>query len=169
MCSFYDLYFLNKHYRQGRDPQLVEFLGPQVDPQFDALLDSLGRIATKNAKPVIDSIMRWRKSQQEAVQEEIVQHQLSHRSAALQRPNDVIKRLNERKDVAAIYIMCRALVAVVQTLPKDALKEQVGLSLEEMTFDQFRKPDLKLLGVCSNHRNNAELFATLLGKLSNLR
>ena len=137
--------------------------------QFDALLQSLGRIATKNAKPVIDSIMRWRKSQQENVSDEIIQHQLRRGAVSMQRHSDVVKCLNERKDIAAIYIMCRALIAVVQMLPKDALKEPTGLSLEEMTFDQFRKPNLKLLGACGNHRNNAELFAILLGKLSNLR
>lgn len=54
-------------------------------------------------------------------------------------------------------------------LPKDGLKEPVGMSLEEMVFDQFRRPDLKLLATCSNHRHNADLFAKLLGKLANLR
>jgi hypothetical protein len=148
----------------------VEFFGPGRDAQFDALLQSLARIATKNAKPVIDSILRWRKSQQESVSEEIIQHQLRRWGAvSMQRHSEIVRTLNERKDITAIYIMCRALIAVVQILPKDALKEPAGLNLEEMTFDQFRRPDLKLLGVCGNHRSNAELFAMLLGKLSNLR
>ena len=36
-------------------------------------------------------------------------------------------------------------------------------------FEQFRKPDLKLLAQSANHRCNAELFAKLLGLLANVR
>lgn len=77
--------------------------------------------------------------------------------------------LNERKSLASIYIMCRALIAVMQPLSKDALGEQMGYKLEETMFEQFRKPDLKLLAQSANHRTNAELYATLLGHLANTR
>jgi hypothetical protein len=41
--------------------------------------------------------------------------------------------------------------------------------LEETTFEQFKKPDLKLLAQSANHRLNAELHATMLGHLANVR
>jgi hypothetical protein len=37
--------------------------GPDVDPTFESILDSLARIAQKQPKPVVDCIMRWRKSE----------------------------------------------------------------------------------------------------------
>jgi Cell morphogenesis N-terminal len=65
--------------------------------------------------------------------------------------------------------MCRALIVVMQSLSKDALGESIGFNLEETTFEQFRRPDLKLLSQSSNHRTNAELYANLLGYLANSR
>lgn len=85
------------------------------------------------------------------------------------RPHDIPGLLNERKSLAAIYVMCRALIAVLQTISKDALGETTGYVLEELTFEQFRKPDLKLLSQSANHRTNAELYASLLGHISNVR
>jgi hypothetical protein len=85
------------------------------------------------------------------------------------RMHDVPGLLNERKSLASIYIMCRALIAVLQSISKDALGEAMGYSLEDTTFEQFRQPDLKLLSQSANHRINAELYATLLGHLANIR
>lgn len=45
----------------GRCPILSDFFGPTLDPQFDDLLQSLGKIAQKRAKNVVDTITRWRR------------------------------------------------------------------------------------------------------------
>lgn len=42
-------------------------MGPAVDPKFDDTLISLGQIAQKHTKPVVDSIMCWWRSQLENV------------------------------------------------------------------------------------------------------
>lgn len=42
---------------------LPDALGPGVDAEFDTILDSLGRVALKQAKLVIEAITRWRRSQ----------------------------------------------------------------------------------------------------------
>lgn len=154
-----------------REPSLPEYMGPGVDIKFDELLNSLGRIGQRHAKPVLESIMRWRRSQNDGLGPEyprshIVQSPQTNRGV---RFPDVPAILNERKSLAAIYIMCRALIAVVQSLPKDALCDQTGFNLEETMFEQFRKPDLKLLAQSANHRCNAELYAKLLGLLANVR
>ncbi|KAJ7599265.1 cell morphogenesis N-terminal-domain-containing protein [Mycena floridula] len=153
------------------DPQLADFMGQGVDPKFDEILDSLGQIAQKHAKPVVDSIMRWRRSQLENVGSDIIRYHMGQSPGPNRtvRPPDVPGLLNERKSLASIYIMCRALIAVLRTLGKDALGEKVGHALEKTTFEQFKKPDLKLLLQSSNHRTNADLYATLLGYLANVR
>lgn len=148
-------------------------MGPGVDSKFDDLLQSLSKIAQKHTKPVVDSVMRWRRSQNELVPEDIIrlhttQSPVSHRSG-ISRVPDAPLILNERKSLASIYIMCRSLISVLQSIGKDALGEAMGYSLEETTFEQFRKPDLKLLMQSANHRSNAELYATLLGHIANVR
>lgn len=140
-------------------------MGVGVDTKFDETLHSLGIIAQKHAKKVIDSIMRWRRSQLESVGSELVRAHLETRT----RPHEIPNLLNERKSLAAIYIMCRALIAVLQLLSKDALGDTLGHSLEETTFDQFRRADRKLQTLSANHRINSELYATLLGHLANVR
>lgn len=154
-----------------REPSLPEYMGPGVDIKFDELLNSLGRIGQRHAKPVLESIMRWRRSQNDAAGPEysrnlVVQSPHTNRSGRFPDPSSI---LSERKSLAAIYIMCRALIAVVQSLSRDALSDQTGFNLEETMFEQFRKPDLKLLAQSANHRCNAELYAKLLGLLANVR
>ena len=138
-------------------------LSPDVDPKFDEILLSLGKIAQKHAKPVVDSIMRWRRSQNDYLSPDVLRlHPSGPRSL-------VPLVLNERKSLAAIYIMCHALITILRVVSKDALGEALGYSLEETTFEQFRNPDLKLLAQSANHRSNAELFASLLGHIANIR
>jgi len=156
---------------QDQDPLLPDLIGPGVDPKFDEFLQSLGKIAQKYTKPVVDSIMRWRRSQNETVGVDIIRHHASQ-SPGFQRnlrTYDIPGILNERKSLASIYIMCRALIAILQSISKDALGEVLGYSLEETTFEQFKKPDLKLLAQSANHRTNAELYAKLLGLIANVR
>jgi Cell morphogenesis N-terminal len=154
-----------------RDPPLPQTMGPGVDPNFEDILNSLGRVAEKHAKQVLDSIMRWRRSQNESVSSDVARRHMTQSPGTSRgvRVQDAHSLLTERKSLAAIYIMCRALISVVQSLPKDALGETTGYSLEETMFDQFKKPDLKLLAQSANHRYNAELYAKLLGLLANVR
>jgi len=156
---------------QEQDPLLSEFMGPSVDVKFDELLDSLGKIAQKNTKPVVESIMRWRRSQNDSLATDFSRQHVAQ-SSPLQRnlrAHEIYNILCERKSLASIYIMCRALIAILQSISKDALGEPMGYSLEETTFEQFRRPDLKLLAQSANHRTNAELYATLLGLIANVR
>ena len=44
------------------EPPILELLAEGVDPQFDNMIASLGYIAKREAKPVMDSVMYWRKS-----------------------------------------------------------------------------------------------------------
>jgi hypothetical protein len=40
-------------------------MGPGVDPDFDQLVSALGHIARQKPKPLIDTIMHWRKHKSE--------------------------------------------------------------------------------------------------------
>jgi hypothetical protein len=129
--------------------------------------------------------MRWRKSQNDGISTEILREHIMRsstpsrnghqRQASNVRPQavDPSAALHHRKVLASIYIMCRALICIVQAVStggaKDGLSETTGFMLEETTFEQFRKPDLRLLSASANHRTNAELYAKLLGDLAEVR
>ena len=156
---------------QDRDLQLEDYMGPGVDEKFEDILSSLGKIAQRHAKPVVDSIMRWRKSQSDPAAPDLLRHhhaQTPSVTRAVRMP-DVNQTLNERKWLASVYIMCRALIAVTGSISKDGLPEAVGRNLEELTFEQFKRYDLKFSMQSANYRSIAELHAMLLGQLSDIR
>lgn len=43
-----------------------EVCGPGADPKFDQLISALGHIARQKPKPLIDTIMLWRKEKGDA-------------------------------------------------------------------------------------------------------
>lgn len=48
------------------EPSIVDIIGEGVDPEFDNVIESLGHVAKKKPKPVIDAMMFWRKTKSEA-------------------------------------------------------------------------------------------------------
>lgn len=158
-------------YGMDDEPELPDLMGPQVDPKFEAILKSLGQIAQKHAKPVVNSVLRWRHSQSDSISNDIMRPHLlqSPQSIRTGKGVDIRTVLVERKTLTSIYLMCRALIAVMQSISKDALGPSLGAQLEEITFEPFRNPDLKLLAQSMNHRHNAELYAVLLGAVANIR
>lgn len=144
-------------------------MGPGVDPTFDALLQSLGKIAQKHAKYVVEAVMRWRKGQTEQGDSDF--HSLYPDSAKTRttRSHDTEALITERRSLASIYIMCRALAVITQSLAKDSLSDSAGNELEATIFERLREPDVKLLTSSANHRLNAELYAVLLGNLADIR
>ncbi|KAF2459229.1 cell morphogenesis protein-like protein [Lineolata rhizophorae] len=48
------------------EPRVELICGPGVDPAFDQLISALGHIARQKPKPLIDTLMFWRKSKSEA-------------------------------------------------------------------------------------------------------
>lgn len=125
-------------WRQDRgEPPLADFMGPGIDPKFDDILATLGRIGQKNAKPVVDSIMRWRRTQHEPVSMDILRFHIGQSPSAAStrhnnggiRSHDAPLILNERKSLGSIYIMCRALIAVMQSLSAGSSGSGGGMGL----------------------------------------
>jgi hypothetical protein len=51
------------------EPQIEQICGLGVDPTFDQLISALGHIASQKPKPLIDSMMLWRKTKSDAASE----------------------------------------------------------------------------------------------------
>jgi len=51
---------------RGLEPRVESICGPRVDAAFDQLITALGHIARQKPKPLIDTLMLWRKGKSEA-------------------------------------------------------------------------------------------------------
>ncbi|KAI6037641.1 cell morphogenesis N-terminal-domain-containing protein [Pisolithus marmoratus] len=133
------------------DPALTDYFAPSVDPQFDDLLRSLAKIGQRHAKNVVDAIMRWRRG---------------IGGLPSGGPSSAQSRMAEPKSFASVYVMCRALISVLSSLPPQALGDALGYSLEETIFEQFKSP---VATASANYRSCTELYATVLGCLARIR
>ncbi|KAG8827735.1 Cell morphogenesis protein PAG1 [Serendipita sp. 401] len=154
------------------EPSLPQYLGPDVDKSFDGLLHSLGRIAQRHTNYVIDCIIRWRRMQNDRVPlDSVGSYQPVTAPGRSITGTEAARILGERKALASIYITCRALIVVLESIHtlKNPLDETMGGLLEETVFEQFHRPDLKLLAQSANAQAVSDLYAVLLGHLSHFR
>ncbi|KAK9472091.1 cell morphogenesis N-terminal-domain-containing protein [Dipodascopsis tothii] len=168
----------------GQEPHIVAVLAHGVDPAFDKILSSLGYIARQKPRPVIDSVMFWRKSKSEAATNAVTA--LSHSSSryrSSRRQADSAETYSEqavtaakesavqaeRKSLISIYILCRVLIEVVKQTTVETLGEEMGDKLEEIVFRQIKTADYTLVSTSSTRAANWNLFAELLGEMSNIR
>ncbi|KAG5355990.1 Cell polarity protein [Yarrowia sp. B02] len=173
------------------DPNITDILGEGADPAFDKIIVSLGYIARREPKPVIDSVMFWRKSKSEVAvnsaaaahtaaasasvghsrqnsrasdmgsgfgSAQLQEHASSAREAAL---------VADKKSLISIYILCRVLIEVVKQTDTDSLGEDLRDKLEEIVFKQLRTTDPAVLATSHVRHANWNLFAQLLGQMSN--
>ncbi|RCK67734.1 Cell morphogenesis protein PAG1 [Candida viswanathii] len=52
-------------YPLNEEPPILDLIAEGIDPEFDKIVSALGYIARRKPKPVIDSVMFWRKSKSE--------------------------------------------------------------------------------------------------------
>ncbi|KAI8332293.1 cell morphogenesis N-terminal-domain-containing protein [Chlamydoabsidia padenii] len=149
------------------DLDLRVSLGEDSDPAFDKLIQSLAKLATTQQKPVIDAVMRWRKAKIEPLDPALVKR--ISEAAPLSRARDVQSILKERQSLASVYILCRTLIAIVQRFTPDALPDEQGENLEEIVFNQLKKADPEIIKRSRNRTASMDLFAGLIGELSNIR
>ncbi|KAH6668642.1 cell morphogenesis N-terminal-domain-containing protein [Plectosphaerella plurivora] len=72
------------------EPPVEQICGPGVDPNFDQIIAALGHIARARPKPLIDSMMLWRKSKSDAANTARAQLQMQSKTSApgpIQRRN----------------------------------------------------------------------------------
>lgn len=63
-----------------------------------------------------------------------------------------VDKLNERKNLSSIYLLCRALTAVAEVVNTDLLANEFGAKLEEVVYNTIRKcnPFVSLLPLPSS-------------------
>jgi hypothetical protein len=200
-------------YPLSTEPPSVDLLAEGVDPDFDKIIASLGYISRNNPKPVIDSVMFWRKSKSEVASmaanaaEKAIQGLKEHKEASNFRKHahssSSVSRFShrrntssksniqtdsksayleaqvqssretaiqgDRKSLISIYILCRVLIEVVKQVTFDASGDDLGDKLEEIVFSQLRSTDPILISSSIIRSANWNLFAELLGYMSEKR
>lgn len=171
-------------YSSEMEPPIREILGQGVDPVFDRAISLLGDTARRNPKPVIDTVMFWRKTKSEAAVQAsaTLNHSLTaHRRTGSRadfvdlNTNNQIEMLRneeieaERKCLISIFILCRVLKEIVTKTPLEILGEDLSSKLEEIVFKQLRATDPSIFSNSTIRAANWELFAELLGKMSSSR
>lgn len=162
-----------------REPDIERICGAGVDPAFDKLIGSLGYIARHKPKPVIDSLMIWRKSKSDAAafsrgtgQDTPRGHQMLPRRNTEPVPMDgntprESSLVADRRTTVAIYILCRVLIEVIGQTTLDRVTEDMQ-RLEEIIFNQLRSADPDVLATSPLRHANWTLFSQLLGVMSSI-
>ncbi|KAH6635292.1 cell morphogenesis N-terminal-domain-containing protein [Chaetomium sp. MPI-SDFR-AT-0129] len=179
------------------EPQVELICGPGVDPGFDQLIVALGHIAKQKPKPLIDSMMLWRKSKSDAANEARTQLQQSRiypPPGPLQRRNTepnqpgvpggppdssgggqmslVAKQeyvaQAERRSTVSIYVLCRVLLEVMAQSTLASITPEMEDKLENIIFGQLKISETEQLMISPLKLSNWNLFAQLMGVMSEL-
>ncbi|KAJ4158196.1 uncharacterized protein LMH87_008731 [Akanthomyces muscarius] len=175
------------------EPNVDQICGPGVDPAFDQLIVALGHIASPKPKALIDSMMLWRKSKSDAANDarsKLQQLRNNTPGTPLMRRNteptgispadnafptgvslgatqeDVAKQ--ERRSTVSIYILCRVLVEVICQSSLASITPEMEDKLESIIFGQLKQADPEQLAISPLKMANWNLFAQLLGYMSEI-
>ncbi|CEP12609.1 hypothetical protein [Parasitella parasitica] len=149
------------------DVDLKRILGQGSDESFDKLIYSLSLLAATQQSGVIDAVMRWRKVKVEPLDPMLVKRVSD--SAPLSRSREIQSVLKERQSLASVFILCRALIEIIKRLTPGSLPDDLGENLEEIVFNQLKKADPDAIKRSKNRTASMDLFAELIGELSNIR
>ena len=170
-----------------------QLCGPGVDPTFDQLISALGHIARQKPKPLIDSLMFWRKAKGEAAS--AAKQQLNQqKSIALPRrntepsQNDVASSnlhletdiaaaaltgppteeavLAERRATVSVYLVCRVLIEIFEQSSLSAITTDLAGRLEDIVFGQLKSVDPAQISGSSLRLANWRIYGQLLGHMS---
>jgi len=83
------------------EPRIELICGPGVDPSFDQLISALGHIARQKPKPLIDTLMFWRKAKSEAANQARVE--LSQSRTTTPPMNGLLPRRNTENNAHTLH------------------------------------------------------------------
>ncbi|PHH70844.1 hypothetical protein CDD80_5700 [Ophiocordyceps camponoti-rufipedis] len=174
------------------EPQIERICGPGVDAAFDQLIVALGHIASPKPKALIDSMMLWRKNKSDAANEARGQLRNHHPGGPLLRRNTEPTQVGltgpdgvpltttsisskqehvaqqERRSTVSIYILCRVLLEVIKESNLSSITPEMEDKLESIIFGQLKIADSEQLMLSPLKLANWNLFAQLLGYMSNI-
>lgn len=164
---------------RGLEPRVESICGSGIDPAFDQLISALGHIARQKPKPLIDTLMLWRKGKSEAANAarlELNQARtlMSSTTLSSQSSQEALASLQqavlqaERKSTVSIYLLCRVLMEIfAQSTLADVTLEMAD-RLEDIIYKQLSAADPDYLEESPLRQSNWVIFGQLLGAMSEL-
>ncbi|EPS33037.1 hypothetical protein PDE_07998 [Penicillium oxalicum 114-2] len=175
-----------------------EVCGPGADVSFDQLISALGHISRQKPKPLIDTIMLWRKAKGDAA---ITARQMTN---DLPKPiiteNGAITRRNteptqapaestpadrtqpssgflgrpddialiERRATVSVYLVCRVLIEIFNQSSLASITHDMADRMEDIVFGQIRAVDPDQIASSPLRMANWRIYGQLLGIMSEL-
>ncbi|KAL2869226.1 putative cell morphogenesis protein (PAG1) [Aspergillus lucknowensis] len=178
------------------DAPVEEVCGPGADPKFDQLISALGHIARQKPKPLIDTIMFWRKAKGDAVMTakqavsqpkphgengllirrnteptqagpDSVSHTDQSPHSLLSRHDDII--LTERRATVSVYLVCRVLIEIFNQSSLESITIDMADRLEDIVFGQLKTVDPEQIAASPLRMANWRIYSQLLGIMSEER
>ncbi|PLB44490.1 cell morphogenesis protein [Aspergillus steynii IBT 23096] len=174
------------------DAPVEQVCGPGADTNFDQLISALGHIARQKPKPLIDTIMFWRKAKgdaaitakQVASQNNPLENGLLIRrntepphviaesqsdpaasnNSLLPRSDDVV--LAERRATVSVYLVCRVLIEVFNQSSLALITLEMADRLEDIVFSQLKTVDRDQITASPLRMANWRIYSQLLGIMS---
>lgn len=151
---------------QNTQPSLPSYFDAGIDPNFDGLVTSLAHCGRRHARRVVDLLNGWSKSHCEGIGASEVRAHLDRSLGLQMRVEDAAAILAGRKSSAARCILNRALIELVKLVPREALGEELGMSLEANAFIAYRSEKSDETAQFPHRKDVAQLQVELLGQLS---
>ncbi|KAJ6133856.1 hypothetical protein N7523_000178, partial [Penicillium sp. IBT 18751x] len=173
-----------------------EVCGPGADPNFDQLISALGHIARQKPKPLIDTIMVWRKAKGDAA---ITARQMTNDPPKpVITENGVLMRRNteptqphvdplagerpaqqstllgrhddvalvERRATVSVYLVCRVLIEIFNQSSLASITLDMADRLEDIVFGQIKTVDPDQISASPLRMANWRIYGQLLGIMS---
>ncbi|KZF23140.1 hypothetical protein L228DRAFT_228990 [Xylona heveae TC161] len=145
------------------EPHVEQICGPGIDTGFDQLIAALGHIARQKPKPLIDTLMFWRKAKSEAANAARIEFS---QVASASRHEAVIQA--ERRSTISIYLLCRVLIEIIGQSSLASVTPEMADRLEDIIFSQLKAADPDQLIASPLKLANWSIFAQLLGVMSSI-
>ncbi|KAL9089957.1 MAG: hypothetical protein Q9165_005486 [Trypethelium subeluteriae] len=183
------------HHPGQLEPHIEAVCGAGADPEFDQLISALGHISRQKPKPLIDTLMYWRKAKSEAASQ--ARAELGHsrephpttiplprrnteqsvRSASRidedrsqAQASSTIHLLDqlERRSQASVYLLCRVLIEIFRQSTLECLTKENAERLEDIIYTQLVMGNPQSLEQSPLKKANWNIFGQLLGVMASL-
>jgi hypothetical protein len=150
-------------------PSLPAYLEAGADASFDANIVSLAQCGKRHVRRIVDMLNGWCRGHCEGIGASEVRMHLNQSLGLQMRVEDAATILGGRKTSASKYITNRVLIELIKMTPKEALGEDLGMTLESNAFNAYRTERLEEHTQFLHRKAVSNLQIELLGYLSDTR
>jgi hypothetical protein len=150
-------------------PSLPAYLELGVDLAFDSSVTSLAQCGKRHCRRVVDLLNAWCRGHCEGIGASEVKAHLNQSMGLQMRVEDAAIILGGRKTSASKYIFNRVLIEMVKQTPREAMGEELGMTLESNAFNAYRAEKLEEHSQFPHRKAVSNLQVELLGHLSSNR